>query len=150
MGADLYLASLFAKHHAKWEKRFERAVAERDRLTEGTPEFERAQKRVNAAYERMYARGYFRDSYNPSNLLWQFGLSWWTDVSALVDTKEGLLTPEKAETLLRMLEERESVFEGGLASKPTPTQRYFRAKYRTLRAFLETAVRRNEPIECSI
>ncbi len=25
--------------------------------------------------------GYFRDAYNASNLLWQFGLSYWSDIA---------------------------------------------------------------------
>ena len=34
--------------------------------------------------------GYFRDAYNPSNLLWQFGLSYWTDVAKrFCETKDG-------------------------------------------------------------
>jgi hypothetical protein len=43
---------------------------------------------------KMYQRGYFRDSYNSSNLLWPFDLSWWQDVLEVLVGKEGKMSPE--------------------------------------------------------
>lgn len=55
------------------------------------------------------AEGYFRDSYNRSNLLWQFGMSYWTDVSKRY-TKNGRMTVTRAKMLLEELKEKEPVF----------------------------------------
>jgi len=38
----------------------------------------------------MNERGCFRDSYNDSDLLWKFGLSWWQDITPLHDNRHCL------------------------------------------------------------
>ena len=61
--------------------------------------------------------GYFRDAYNPSNLLWQFGLSYWTDVAKrFCETKDGwsVMVPAKAKLLLEELKAREAAFAQNL------------------------------------
>jgi hypothetical protein len=61
--------------------------------------------------------GYFRDAYNTSNLLWQFGLSYWTDVAKrFCETKDGwsVMVPAKAKLLLEELKARETTFEQNL------------------------------------
>ena len=55
-----------------------------------------AQEQVLRYYDKMYQRGYFRDSYNPSNLLWLFGLSWWRDVLDVLVGKDGKMSPRNA------------------------------------------------------
>jgi len=149
MGADLYLQSQFEPHHAKWEKRFEKAVACRDRSPEGTPEYDRAHRDARRCHAQMYEKGYFRDSYNRSSLLWQFGLSWWLDVAKLLD-KAHRLTPPKAQRLLDMLAEGEPVFQANLSDLGRRERRYFEEKYARFQAFLSEAIRRNESIDCSI
>jgi hypothetical protein len=62
----------------------------------------------------MYERGYFRDSYNPSNLLWLFDLSWWRDVLDVLVGKDGKMSPRNAGRFLQMLAGREPVFEANL------------------------------------
>jgi hypothetical protein len=44
----------------------------------------------------VYERGYYRDSYNNSNLLWLFGLSWWEDVLGVLTGKDGKMSPRNA------------------------------------------------------
>lgn len=149
MGADLYIKSLYDANRKKWETRFNEAVALRDSLEPGTPEHHHAQSQVEEYFSEMNSLGYFRDSYNPWNLLWKFDLSWWEDVSKLLD-REHRLSPEKARELLRMLKEREPVFEGTLASKDVRLQRYFRSEYQTLQDFLNQAIELDEPIDCNI
>jgi hypothetical protein len=65
-------------------------------------------------YGKMYERGYFRDSYNGSNLLWLFDLSWWQDVLEVLVDKDGKMSPRKAEHFLQMLAERKPAFEANL------------------------------------
>lgn len=56
MGADLYITELYEEQRQQWEKRFERAARQRDRLPDGTPEHTQAQKRVELCYKKMHAR----------------------------------------------------------------------------------------------
>jgi hypothetical protein len=149
MGADLYISQLFDPQYKKWQKRFHKAVTYRDRLPENSPEWEEAHKRAELCFERMYERGYFRDPYNDSALLWRFGLSWWEDVPPML-TDKAQLTPEKACALLAMLQEREPLFECNLASEQKPARQYYRRKYMVLKSFLNQAIRLGVPIECSL
>jgi hypothetical protein len=148
MGADLYISQLFDPQFSKWRKRFEKAITERDGLPEYTSEWEEAQKRAEECFQRMYERGYFRDSYNDSNLLNKFDLSWKEVIPMLNDKHQ--LTPEKASALLAMLKARAELFEGNLASEQEPARRYFRHKYEEFKAFLNTAIQLGAPIECSL
>jgi hypothetical protein len=147
MGADLFIRSLFDPQQAKWQPRFDRAVSERDRLARGTPEWERAQRRVWRYFARMQARGYFRDPYNDWDVLWKFELSWWNDVGKLLD-RTHRLSVANAEKLLKMMRERETVFELNVRGKEH--EQHFRKCYRAIQHFLGEAITRREPIECSI
>ncbi len=109
MGADLYITALYEPTHEKWEPEFERAARARDEAPDEASR-KAAQVRVEHAYGQMYSRGYFRDSYNDWNLLWKFGLSWWTDVIPMLNS-EGCLAPEQAACLLATLKEREPAFK---------------------------------------
>jgi hypothetical protein len=108
-------------------------------------------------YDKMYQRGYFRDSYNSSNLLWLFELSWWRDVLEVLVAKDGKMSPENTVYFLRLLEDRESLFQANLAKvKPADgetrveVEQYFRKKYERLKAFLRKAIDRKECIQCSL
>ena len=149
MGADLYISQLFDPQFKKWQKRFYKAVAYRDRLAEDAPERKEAQKRAEECFEKMYEKGYFRDPYNDGDLLWKFDLSWWEDVIPMLNA-QSQLTPEKTAALLGMLKEREQLFECTLASQPEPARRYFRGRYTVLREFLNQAIQLGVPIECSL
>jgi hypothetical protein len=149
MGADLYISQLFDPHYKKWQRRFYKAVAYRDHLPEGSPERTEAQKRAEECYERMYEKGCFRDSYNDSDLLWKFDLSWWGDVTEMLN-EESQLSPGKAFALLGMLREQEPLFECNLASEPEPARRYFRQKYTLLKEFLNQAIQLGVSIDCSL
>jgi hypothetical protein len=50
--------------------------------------------------------------------------------------------------LMRTLKRREPVFKTNIATDPD--RAFFVLKYRELRTFLRTALKRNEPIECSL
>jgi hypothetical protein len=102
MGADLYLNSVFRKHRDRYAPKFDHWVAKRRALHKaGQREAaDRAQKQVLKYFEKMHERGCFRDSYNPSNLLWLFDLSWWQDVLEVLVGKDGKMSPENAESFL--------------------------------------------------
>ena len=119
MGADLYLNSVFRKHRDKYAPKFDHWVAKRKALHKaGQREAaDRAQKWVLKYYGKMHERGYFRDSYNPSNLLWLFDLSWWQDVLEVLVDKDGKMSPRNAERFLQMLADREPVIAKALSTK---------------------------------
>jgi hypothetical protein len=159
VGADLYLNSVFRKHRDKYAPKFDHWVAKRKALDKaGQREAaDKAQKQVLEYYGKMHERGYFRDSYNPSNLLWLFDLSWWRDVSDVLVAKGGKMSPKNAKRFLRLLADREPVFEANLKkAKPAKgetraeVEEYFRDKYERLKAFLQQAMDRRESIQCSL
>jgi hypothetical protein len=103
--------------------------------------------------------GYFRDSYNDSNLLWKFGLSYWNDIPKMSkETDEGTqLQPEGAKRLLRRLKNRETRFdkaiqEVGLAKDETREEvvKYFKDRYEEFKKFLNKAIELGSPIDCSV
>ena len=149
MGADLFIRPVFEEQRSKWEKHFELAVARRNRLQRGTAAYDAAQQRVDFCYEKLYERGYFRDPYNDWDLLWNFGLSWWTDVIPRLDD-EGRLSVEDTKKLLALLREREPTFEANVSKSSAEDQQYFRERYRRLQRFLEEAIQLDEPVECSL
>jgi len=106
---------------------------------------DKAQHQVERYYAKMYERGYFRDSYNRTSLLWLFGLSWWLHIGLLLEERdEGcVLSPANAMWLLDFLRRHEAVFEGKLqplalaAGERQPiVERYFRDKYAYFQEFL--------------
>jgi hypothetical protein len=54
--------------------------------------------------------GYYRDSYNPWNLLWQFGLGYWEDITNKYSTAS-VMSNDQAKALLNDLKSREPLFE---------------------------------------
>lgn len=122
--------------------------------------------------------GYFRDAYNNSNVLWQFDLSYWTDLKDLVN-KDNEMYPSNIAKFLLLLEDRESVFEQNLSdllerknkiwdyeqhSDKEPTYKpdesideertqwieQYRKDYAELKAFLQKAIDMGSPIICSL
>jgi hypothetical protein len=83
------------------------------------------------------------------NLLWKFDLSWWNDVLPKLDA-EGCLAPADAGWLLDELRRREGRFQQAIGELPAEDQQHFQAKYDELKAFLDSAVQRGEPIFCSL
>ena len=138
MGADLYLKSTYEPNHARWSDKFNEWVEIRDALRNAgkSTAADDAQKKVTKYFNKMYALGYFRDSYNDSSILWLFDLSWWTDVGALFDS-DSKLTPEKADTLLEVLKDREPIFEANVkkvvAEQGPKAKTYFVQKYEELK-----------------
>jgi hypothetical protein len=149
MGADLYINSLYEPQRASWEQKFEAAVKHRDSLPADSPERDEAQIEVDHCFTQMRSQGYFRDPYNDWDLLWHFGLSWWSDVIPMLD-EDCRLTAGAATKLLAMLTEREGRFGERLSALSEADAQYFRDRYVELRQFLNQAVVLGEAIECSL
>ena len=105
--------------------------------------------------------GYFRDSYNNSNVVNLFGLSYWQDFDKWTN-KNGEMTPAMAQELLDELAKREPIFKKNLdervvkvlAEDTTETEKqirdYFIGKYFQLQRFLKHAIELNSNIDCSL
>ena len=149
MGADLYIRSLNKPCQQKWKPLFNEAVKERDKHQRQTKEYKEAQKEVDLCYDQMYDSGYFRDSYNTGNVLWQFRLSWWEDVIPLLDKKRKL-SVDKTEQLLALLAERKDQFQESMTECSQEDRVFFEKRAEELRDFLKEAVDLGQPIECSL
>ncbi len=138
----------FEKSAKEHEPKFKKAVAERDAETDAKAK-EALQKEVTKYYDLMYSHGYFRDSYNNSSLLWQYDLSWWTDVSPML-AADGILLPDQSATLLAMLDAHAESFQANLAALDQKGRDYFTDKDKQFRAFLKEAIAEKLPIEASL
>jgi hypothetical protein len=145
MGADLYIKSTYQPNHEKYQQEFDQYVTKRD-AARTEAEKKRYQGKVEESYGKMYEVGYFRDSYNDSNLLWRLGLDYWVWFAQFLD-KEGLLDPEKAEVVLGEIELRKDQL-GEI--EDAEEQKYFQEKYDEFVAFLRQAIESDEPVYCSI
>lgn len=124
--------------------------------------------------------GYLRCAYNNSDVLWQFGLSWWTDVAEELTDGEGTMSVENAKKFLKLLKSKEKTFKHNLnlmlikhnpvwdftfadgtdkkiykEAEITPADRIewvkrYKADYKEMKAFLNRAIKLNSPIECSL
>lgn len=158
MGADLYIRVLSRKCQSKNTRNFRRWVAKRDSAVDDTRKKE-CQDKVSLYHDKMYERGYFRDSYNSSSLMWRLGLSWGKDICKMLDDK-GNLTVEKAQELrdivaglpikyatLQELKDGHCNVDSPSAEKEWND--YYNKKKQDFLDFLDEAIRLRQPIYCS-
>lgn len=100
---------------------------------------------------KTYPDGYFRDSYNSYNVLWQMGLSWWRDIIPMLNKSHGL-TIKKIGRFKAMVETREIPDEPkDYEGKPIGVPRdYFVKARQELLDFLGKAIAEKRQIECSL
>lgn len=121
---------------------------------------EAAQATVSQYYNKMYPdRGYYRDSYNGTSVLWRMGLSWWTDITGGKQTPETLrdalakVKSHRCEPLnVAQLKKYGCSVDNGENSLKT-WQKYYRNKKRRLVSFLERAIaaaERGEVVDFSL
>ena len=148
MGADLYITNEIQPLHDKLQPLFEDALEKRGAIEDtDSNEYKLASERVSGLYNELYPDTcYFRDSYNPSSVMWALGLSWWTDVIPMLDD-EGNLSSEKAKELVSMIEDRTINLR---EDQETIGEEYFSERKEALLKFLQQSVSRGEPVECSL
>jgi len=153
MGADLYIKSISDASQRKYEPEWRKWINARDKA-KTEEESKRCQQEAVKYFDLMYPEdGYFRDSYNASNLLWQFDLSWWRDIGPMLD-ENGYLSMPKIRAL------RDTVAPKGVPNPPKDVDKwdedadtvykYFVDKKERFLRFLDKAIELNEPIFCSI
>ena len=94
----------------------------------------------------MHGEGYYRDAYNDSNLLWKLELDYWEWFGSHLDA-DRLLRPDKAEMILKEALDRRPLLE---EIEDHVEREYFEEKFEEFTEFLRTAIRTDEPIQCSI
>lgn len=105
MGADLYITSIYNENMKKYQKRFSEAIHKRDSLPLGTKPRKEAQKIVEQIYNKMYSKGYFRESYGGPGLMAAYGLSWWQNVAKLQNSR-GVIGENGIEQLLDIFKKK--------------------------------------------
>ena len=157
MGADLYIKSIFEENYGKHYAEFVKACAERDFANQNhdVTKQKAAQKKVDRIFNKMYSKGYFRDSYNGTCLLSVLGISYWNDVDKMLD-KYGYLSPENAKILADRIKSipvptitEDWMKEYNCIGTPEEWQDYFEKKKKTFLTFLNKAIKLEEDIECS-
>lgn len=155
MGADMYIKSITEPARERYNPEFLELCRQRDNA-KTNEEKEECQKKIWECWDRMLPEdGYFRDSYNKWNLLWQLGLSWWNDVDELLDDK-GMLKPKEAEVFREMITSREvsnppkNIDGAGWGEPMDKVYRYFVGRKTKLLCFLDKTIELGEPIYCSI
>jgi hypothetical protein len=172
MGADLYIRN---KDNDKIQETyldaFDKAVAARDKyvgsrhadeegldilglILKEDAEYNRLQAAVDAAFDAMFVNDpyYFRDSYNDSSILWQFGLSWWKDLEPFMkpwneeeynaDPNSYVnMTVEGTVGFMNLIRSHEETFEKNMAGVTDPEHlTYYREKRKKLYEFLNLAI----------
>lgn len=162
MGADLYIEEIFEATFQKYQPAFLAAARKHDQSPQGSKEAKNAQAEAGKYEELMFSVGYFRDNYNVSSVLWRLGLSWWEDVKPLCD-KNGHLKGDalinfrqRVQTTQLALPTKVELKKGGAhvtgfgKHSLAGWHNHFRQKHSELLAFLDQAIVRQLPIQCSL
>lgn len=148
MGADITLRSVHNKNYDKYEEEFKYWVDQRNKLSQGmedTKEYKDIQKKVVKYSDLMYSKGYFRDSYNDSNLLWKLDMSWW-DLCKKYQNDNGMVEPKNLEIILKDLEDNRHKLDE-IEYDTDLNKEYFTKKYNNLVKLIKTAIKLNEPLD---
>lgn len=179
MGADLYVDKVFKRDPRidKIGEKLDEVRGSMRNLPDDAPEsamkrHEKREKALMDAYNHFYDKtysvenGYFRDSYNLSNLLWVLGLDYWVWIGDLLDT-EGNLHSRQIKIVLAKIESipltktkvkhylKDRKIKLGQGHK-SPDEEfkdwldYFVEKRKRFIRFLRMAIEADSPIECSI
>ncbi len=179
MGADLYIEKVF-KDDSRIDVVGKKLDSVRelinalpsDNSEELRKVYQKGEKALLDSYNHLWNRkfsidnGYFRDSYNCSNLFWVLNLNYWSWLNDFLDGN-GLLHPQQARLVLKKVEERpvtearlkrhfkSQKMELGTDGKSPGEEfqewlEYFAEKRERLIRFLKMAIESNSPIYCSI
>jgi hypothetical protein len=162
MAADLFIERIHQPLMQQYEPLFEAAIRRRNSFPPKSKEAETAHAEVTKYYDLMFSEGYFRDSYNSTNLLSRLGLSWWQDVSRLCTLNQKLRQDRLrrfremvANAKLQLPSKEELEKDNGKLDEQGENSlaewhKYFVEKHAELFAFLDKAIELNSPIHCSL
>ena len=171
MGADIYLRSKFDSNFESVQVEIEEVyklfdmTADSSIMDMADGDKDKFQEMIQPLFNKAYSVGYFRDSYNSSNLLSHLGLDWWKDIIPKLDNQ--CLPIEHCEWLLEEIKNRR-IGEEPQVSHPineihkrmgiactelnldSETLKYFVEKKIKLCNLLQDAISINEPLYCSL
>lgn len=85
MGADLYNEKIYTPWVRRYQPLFLAALEKLNHAPAGSKAAATAHAELEHYGALMQSKGYFRDNYNGTSVLWRLGLSWWEDVKPLCD-----------------------------------------------------------------
>jgi hypothetical protein len=162
LGADLYIEQIHTPLVNRYKPLFLAAVLKRNQSPRGSKAAAAAEAEIQKYGELMASRGYFRDNYNGTSVLWRLGLSWWGDVIPLCDEHRKL----EGESLIKF----QKMVHRAKLKQPTRQElknqglmvadhgkysvagwhAYFRKSHAELLAFLDEAIALKTSIHCSL
>lgn len=157
MAARLCINSIFQTQYERympqvnvWAERH--VMLERESLLKAA---HATQECVDYYCAKIFERSYFGDNYH-NNLLACFGLCWTRDIYVALLGERDEITPANAHRLLRVLKDKEPIFEANLGTvnrvesmTRTETGGYYRDKYARLQSLLHEAIALDETIDFS-
>ena len=146
MGADLYRESITEPASAKYRADWLHAIQDH---TPSDEQCEKAhQEECDRLWELMYPEeGYFRDSYNSSNLLWTLGLSWWQ----LPIDDDGYMGGDKLKEFHdQVVNATQTIPEKVPDAEKAEAIQYFQEKRKKLITFLDGAINAGERVRFSV
>ena len=173
MGADIYVKKVYDEHKAKTRPAFDAAVKARDehaikhrgKLFGGVP-FNKTQQKVHDRLQKVVEKtfdvmndtpAYFRDSYNASNTLNRFGMSWWKDIKT---NKKGEMSVaaakefrERVASATMDVEQIRVDIESGKWEKSATLEKvikYHNRKRENLLKLLDLSIELKTPVYCSV
>jgi len=92
-------------------------------------------------------RGYFRDAYNDGSILNKFGLSWWRDVTPLLN-KDGVLAHRSVKKFRDML--NMNTFSDNIVNESPEEKEYFMDGASLLIRYLDDCIADGDGISASL
>jgi len=152
MGADLYIKILHKEAEEKYDRQLDKYIRLRDEA-EDEEKREKYQEKVEYYFDKIYnaRNGYYRDSYNDSNLLWKMELDYWIWFMGFMN-KNGLLTVRNTRKVLKEItsKKRQDLLKKNIAELDKESRDYFLDKNKTFQQFLKRAIEMKQPIVCSV
>ncbi|HZQ20436.1 MAG TPA: hypothetical protein VFA90_17210 [Terriglobales bacterium] len=158
MGADLFIKARFDRTFNSDMPSPEKSV--QSKAPSSAPCGMHALQPTARPNEPVFSEAYFRDSYNLTSVLWTLGLSWWQDVLPLLDERNELKGQKLkgfrdqvagARQHLPTAEEfREQNWKGSSISSLAELHVYYMKKRKGLLAFLDLAIEKGLPVQCSL
>lgn len=116
---------------------------------------EAMQSLVRLAFDQMNAKGYYRDSYNQSNLLWRLGMNYWGYINELLDGS-CLMSVANMRKLANDIKHAAIIPAGQMEGDERLTgilaewDTYFAEKKADLLALMQQAIDKKEPLYWSV
>ena len=152
MGADLYMNRAYEKRLETMQPKLNEAFQKRASLMQGTIDYQQAQETCLLLFDKLHEGVYFRDSYNSGSIAWSLDLSWWEDISPMLDARN-LLSIDKTHELINMIRDKELQVSDSLLEHFETTEearQYLKEKKIELLKFLQKSIDNDDAILCSL